>query len=560
MDLKWRGFWLLAVFSPALLALAPRSSAQSGAQPGAQSGPVVWAVPALARVARDEAAGSQREMALWAARGEYESFQIVVRAPAGGLKNVNVAISDLMAQRGRITKASVMLYREHYVQITRGSPDRGGTNRPLGPGWYPDALIPFRTSSGEALRPAALRAVPFDLAPSTDQPIWIDVFVEHETLPGRYSGTVTVTSDEGKAAVSVVVNVWNFELPLHPSLLSAFNVSNDSSSNPHVFYGDEKQNQEMLLRHKIMPVYVDPRYEREFMQNYGLSIARIQYFQHASYGNCKQPPPPSVADLLALKAKHQPDLQLYLHLADEISDCPNIFPILKQWAQNGRQAGLITLLTAIPLPELRDDGSGSGRSVADIWDLLPRQFVSNAADVAAVVKKGDHIWSYTAIVQDNFSPKWEIDFRPINYRIFGFLNQSAGATGLLYWSVNSWAIGPTNDPWNNMTYIENGRPTPPGEGWLVYPGAQVGSEAFVPSMRLKWIRKSVEDFEYVEILKKLNRGDWALGLVKTVATDWVHWSQDPEAVESVRRQLGAEIDRLSSSQKTHDGPPPGKQR
>jgi len=560
MDLKWRVFWLLAVFSPALLALAPRSSAQSGAQPGAQSGPVVWAVPALARVARDEAAGSQREMALWAARGEYESFQIVVRAPAGGLKNVNVAISDLMAQRGRITKASVMLYREHYVQITRGSPDRGGTNRPLGPGWYPDALIPFKTTSGEALRPAALRAVPFDLAPSTDQPIWIDVFVEHETLPGRYSGTVTVTSDEGNAAVSVVVNVWNFELPLHPSLLSAFNVSNDSSSNPRVFYGDEKQNQEMLLRHKIMPVYVDPRYEREFMQNYGLSIARIQYFQHASYGNCKQPPPPSVADLLALKAKHQPDLQLYLHLADEISDCPNIFPILKQWAQNGRQAGLITLLTAIPLPELRDDGSGSGRSVADIWDLLPRQFVSNAADVAAVVKKGDHIWSYTAIVQDNFSPKWEIDFRPINYRIFGFLNQSAGATGLLYWSVNSWAIGPTNDPWNNMTYIENGRPTPPGEGWLVYPGAQVGSEAFVPSMRLKWIRKSVEDFEYVEILKKLNRGDWALGLVKTVATDWAHWSQDPEAVESVRRQLGAEIDRLSSSQKTHDGPSPGKQR
>ena len=160
---------------------------------------------------------------------------------------------------------------------------------------------------------------------------------------------------------------------------------------------------------------------------------------------------------------------------------------------------------------MRDDGSGTGRSVADIWVLLPRQFVSNAADVAAALKKGDHVWSYTAIVQDNFSPKWEIDFRPINYRIFGFLNQSAGATGLLYWSVNSWAIGPTSDPWNNMTYIENGKPTPPGEGWLVYPGAEVGSEAFVPSMRLKWIRKSVEDFEYVEILKKLHRGDWALG-------------------------------------------------
>lgn len=546
-----RRFWLLAGLS---LLLAPSELALH-----AQSGPLVWVVPALTRVARDEAAGNQREIALWAARGEYESFEVVVRAPAGGLKNVNVTISDLTGERGRISKASLTLYREHYVHIERGSPDRGGTNRPLGPGWYPDALIPFATNAGERLRAASLRAVPFDLAQSSNQPIWIDVFVERETLPGRYSGTVTVTSDEGRAAVSVIVNVWNFELPLRPSLLSAFNISNDSSSNPRVFYGDEKQNQEMLLRHKLMPVSADPRYERQFSQNYGLSIARVEYFPHATYGNCKQPPAPSVADLLALRAKHQPDLRLYLHLGDEISECPTIFPVLKQWARNGRQAGLIPFLTAIPLPDLRDDGSGTGHSVADIWVLLPKQFMSNPADVAAALKKGDQVWSYTAIVQENFSPKWEIDFRPINYRIFGFLNESAGATGLLYWSVNSWAIGPTNDPWNNITYIENGKPEPPGEGWLVYPGAEVGSEAFVPSMRLKWIRKSVEDFEYVEILKRLHRGDWALALVKTVAADWAHWSQDADAVESVRRQLAAEIDRISAASANPSGSTSEKQ-
>lgn len=512
----------------------------------AQSTLAVWVVPAVTRVARDEAPANQREITLWAARGEYESFQVVVHAPASGLKNVNVSISDLSGERGRITKASMTLYREHYVQVTRGSPDRGGTNRPLGPGWYADALIPFTAKTGEPLKPAKLKAVPFDVAPSNNQPIWIDVHVERETLPGRYTGTVTVSADQGKATVSFILNVWNFELPLRPSLLSAFNISNDTNSSPRVFYGDEKQNQELLLRHKIMPVDVDPRYEREFVQNYGLTISRLKYFPHATYGNCKQPPAPSVADFLTLRAKHQPDINLYVQLADEVSDCPEIFPTLKQWARNVRQAGLTPLLTAIPLPQLSDDGSGEGHSVADIWALLPRQFVSNAADVAAALKRGDRIWSYTAIVQDNFSPKWEIDFRPINYRIFGFLNQSTGATGLLYWSVDSWAVGPTSDPWNNVTYVEGGKPEPPGEGWLVYPGADVGSQAFVPSMRLKWIRKSVEDFEYVELLKKLHRGDWALGIVKTIASDWAHWSQDPEAVESVRRQLGAEIDRLSS--------------
>ncbi len=195
--------------------------------------------------------------------------------------------------------------------------------------------------------------------------------------------------------------------------------------------------------------------------------------------------------------------------------------------------------------------------MADIWVLLPKQFVSNSADIAAAMKKGDRIWSYTAIVQDNFSPKWEIDFQPINYRIFGFLNQSLGASGLLYWSVNSWAVGPTNDAWNNMTYIEGGKPTPPGEGWLVYPGADVGSEAFVPSMRLKWIRKSVDDFEYVAILKGLGRGDWALNQIKSVAADWAHWSQNADAVELVRRQLGAEIDRLSSAKPAPAAPRPG---
>jgi hypothetical protein len=536
-------FWILA----GVLALAPASVLR------AQSGPVVWLVPEMTRVPREGAVGNRREITLWAARGEYESFQVVVHAPARGLTNVNVTTSNLTGNPGRISKVNLTLYREHYIEITRSSPDRGGTNRPLGPGWYPDALIPFTSHEGGHLKPGPLRAVPFNVPAEMNQPIWIDVFVPRDAVPGRYTGSVTITSDQGRATTSVVLNVWNFELSLRPSLLSAFNIYNQTNRDPKVFYADDIQNQELLLEHKLMPVTVDPKYERKLTQEYGLSITRVEYFQHATYGNCKEPPAPSVAQLMALKAKHLANLPLYLHLGDEISDCSNIFPVLKQWGQNARQAGLLALLTAIPLPALRDDNSGTGHSVADIWALLPRQFVSNSADVAAALEKGDRVWSYTAIVQDNFSPKWEIDFDPMNYRIYGFLNQSVGASGLLYWAVNSWAIGPTDDPWNNMTYIEHGKPTPPGEGWLTYPGEEVGSDSLVPSMRLKWIRKSVEDYEYVEILKKLHRGDWALSLVRTVAADWAHWSQDPERVEAVRRQLGTEIDRLSSAQKSANG-------
>ncbi len=85
-----------------------------------------------------------RQIVLWAGRGEYESFQVIVRGPAAGLAGATISASGLVGPAGRIISwENIHLYREQYVHIARGSPDRGGTNRPLGPGWYPDALIPI---------------------------------------------------------------------------------------------------------------------------------------------------------------------------------------------------------------------------------------------------------------------------------------------------------------------------------------------------------------------------------------------------------------------------------
>jgi hypothetical protein len=74
-------------------------------------------------------------------------------------------------------------------------------------------------------------------------------------------------------------------------------------------------------------------------------------------------------------------------------------------------------------------------------------------------------------------------------------------------------------------------------------------------MRLKWIREGVEDYEYVAILKRLGRGDWALAHVQRAATDWRNWTQDVNALESVRRELGDEIEKLSLSRSVNSGRP-----
>jgi hypothetical protein len=64
---------------------------------------------------------------------------------------------------------------------------------------------------------------------------------------------------------------------------------------------------------------------------------------------------------------------------------------------------------------------------------------------------------------------------------------------------------------------------------------------------LKWIRKSVEDYEYIEILKGLGRGEWALVIARTVAPDWATWTRDPNVLENARRQFGDEISRTMSN-------------
>src|SRR5688500_12797609 len=191
---------------------------------GAQSSPIVWVASSMNRVGPADAAGAGLTADISAARGEYESFQLVARAPFGGLSNVNVSISDLQGPDGQIIpQTAFTLYREHYVYVSQSSPDWGGANRPKGAGWYPDGLIPFdHPISGLPLTGAILDAVPFSLAAGRNQPVWVDLAVPRTAAAGQYSGSFTVTTNQGSVTGQISLKVWNFTLPLNPSLSSSF--------------------------------------------------------------------------------------------------------------------------------------------------------------------------------------------------------------------------------------------------------------------------------------------------------------------------------------------------
>jgi hypothetical protein len=498
-------------------------------------GPVLYMVPSLKRIGQTDKIASTSSFKIFAAKGEYESFQLVIQAPTSGLTNVNVSVSDLFGSNSqKITKNNITLYREHYVYVSHSSPSmRGNLNPPLGVGWYPDGLVPFLDPvTQKPPLTSDLKALPFSLKPQYNQPIWVDVFVPRNVPSGEYTGKLIVRSDQGQTESKVVLKVWNFELPLKPSLKSSF----------ELWYNKTKNANEELLKHKLMPKNTNPKDQQALIQQ-GLASTSLGYWSGANISTCKMRSLPSLEEFRQAAASHQSDLFLYNYTADEIERCPALYEQLKQWSRNLHLAGVSNLVTMIPTPELYDDGSGTGRSAVDIWALLPEMYDRATDRVAKVLQKGDQVWSYNTLIQDEYSPKWEIDFEPINYRIQpGFISQSLGLTGILYWQVDLW----TQDPWHDVqTYSQGTRNYFPGEGMLVYPGTQVGIQGVVPSMRLKWLRDGVEDYEYIEILKKLGRGSWALNIGRTVGKDWRNWTRDTNMLESVRSQLGAEIDRLS---------------
>jgi len=67
---------------------------------------------------------------------------------------------------------------------------------------------------------------------------------------------------------------------------------------------------------------------------------------------------------------------------------------------------------------------------------------------------------------------------------------------------------------------------------------------------LKWLRDGVQDYDYVQILKDLGKGDLAMQIAHSVGSDWTNWTRDPSAIESARQKLGEAIDQLRRTSPT----------
>jgi Domain of unknown function (DUF4091) len=496
------------------------------------TGPKSWLVSGMDRIAVNQWQDIVPITTIYAAKGEYEPFQLVIRAPQGGLSNASVSVSEFQDASGQ--GLAVTLYREHFVyadDVARDYLDESNyrsSNLPESAGWYPDALIPFVDPATLQPLEGEVRAQPFNVDARRNQIIWADVFVPRDAPAGTYASRYTISTQEGEVTGEVSLVVWDFVLPLKPSLTSSFLVWKDRKKETYL----------ELLKHKLMPDSVPAEFQAELMTQWGLSAVRLRFSSGADYANCTMKPSPSVEEFRQQATEQNQDLLIYVYASDEVSNCKNLDDDLKQWARNTRAAGAKNLIVMTPRPSLYDDGTG--QTAADIWVVQADQMMDPTTSkyLQDVQTLGNEIWSYTALAWNPKAPKWAINFGSMNHRILpGFINQLYGMTGLLYWRVEDWS----NDPWNRIKRSDALPNYPSGEGMLLYPGDKVGLTGAVASIRLKWLREGVEDYEYIQILKSLGRESIANDIVRSVAQDWYRWNKDPRVLEQARQRLAQAI-------------------
>lgn len=569
----------------ALLLCVVGSVTPEGAE-GAAAAPEVFAVSSLVTVRPRGTPRGRKAAQLEVARGEWESFQVVVRAGPRALSGVTVSMTPLVGpDRARLEE--VRVYRVGFVSLDKPSSVEGAT------GPWPDPLIPARDAYVGEKR----RAFPVAVAAQHDAAAWIDVFVPRAARPGLYRGEVRVQNgDQLLGRVPVTVEVHRFTLPATSSLPVTFGFALDLALRGH-FPGPEPGSRNAATAD--MAEAAD-----ELWPRYALAALRHRISLHG--GSCS--PPPYVVDKagemhldvgpydrevgpfldgtadcdgpaagarwstldLRVPARLQgPARTAYVramvrHLGERgwlgrVFDYTIDEPSEAQLGETRRRAAVLREATPevprLVTHALHPDLLGA----VDIWCPVINM-IDDKPDGAGApgrvayeerLGRGERLWWYQScmshgcdIVGGSYFTGWPslvIDSAPVQQRIFEWLSFRYRMGGELYYNTVEAYDG---DPWQT-SYRHGGN----GDGTLLYPGRPevIGGRTHIPieSIRLKRIRDGLEDYEYLHLYAARAGFAAADALARRVAERTFQFQRDPRRLLDVRHELARRLDAAS---------------
>ena len=143
------------------------------------------------------------------------------------------------------------------------------------------------------------------------------------------------------------------------------------------------------------------------------------------------------------------------------------------------------------------------------------------------------VWTYTALCQGKaMTPWWQTDFPLLHYRVPSWIAWRYRIRGLLYWGGMSYwndVAAPWIDPGGLSTRKKPRRPRLQRgrQSRLSRPAPPATRGSSPRAFRLKALRDSIEDYEYLCIMERLGQADGAMKVVVPLAGSWTSLGHRP---------------------------------
>ncbi len=208
---------------------------------------------------------------LYAARGEYISFQLVVTNNTNStLKGIMV---DMVPFKNKETRFTIgpELFLEWSVEVK--TPTTGYPKASLGKGWYPDALIPYNLIQTDSSTVKGRWTYPLELPDFNNRidnqksmMIWGDQYIPFESSEakaGDYSSAISVNIGGEIKEIPISLHIWDFAIPnenkLKASLQHEGFLSNKKGEEALEIYQLFKRNRIGLMDPVYQPKLVDSK-------------------------------------------------------------------------------------------------------------------------------------------------------------------------------------------------------------------------------------------------------------------------------------------------------------